>query len=165
MPALLLNRPIDDLFVRARMVLGMTQREFGAALGASHRTAERWDAGRSEPGPPAVCKAAVLVFPRDPALAQKLAAAASETLESLGLVQPPPPVPPPPPPPPPRPPLALLVAAVVTAAADATNVAPAAARTTLLAALRSMKDLGVTADEIQGALEARSEGAGKRRAT
>jgi hypothetical protein len=148
----LLNRTIDDLFVRARMTSGMTQREFGAALGASHRTAERWDARQSTPSVSTVCKAAVLVFPRDPALARELAAAASETLESLGLVEPPPP-PAPLPPPPPRPPLALLVDAVVTAAADATHVAPAEARTTLLAGLRRMKELGVTADEMEGALE------------
>jgi DNA-binding transcriptional regulator YiaG len=35
--------------VVARQALNMSQREFGPALGASHRTASPWDAGKSRP--------------------------------------------------------------------------------------------------------------------
>jgi transcriptional regulator with XRE-family HTH domain len=140
MPALFLNRTLGDLFVRARATLRMTQRQFGEALGASHRTAQRWDAGRTRPSVSEVCRAAVLVFPRDPALAQELAAAASETLESLGLAKP-------------RGPLELVVEVVVAATADAIDASPATARAGLLAGLRRMTELGVTPDELRAALE------------
>ncbi|HEY2509906.1 MAG TPA: helix-turn-helix domain-containing protein [Polyangiaceae bacterium] len=140
--AVFLNRPIGDLVVRARQTLGMTQRQFGEALGSSHRTAQRWDAGRASPSIMGVRRLARLVYGRDPSLAAELAAACSESLLSLGLVQPPPPAPPPPLP------RALILDAVLCAAAEAAKVRPSAVRAGIVAAFARAKELGVGAEEL-----------------
>jgi DNA-binding XRE family transcriptional regulator len=148
--ALFLNRPLDDLLVRSRRTLGMTQRTLGEALGASLRTAQRWDSGAAHPGVSQVRTLARLVFPIDPALAAELASAASETLVTLGLV---------PPPPPPQPalpvvPRSVVIDSIVCAAAEAARTHPTAVRAGLLAALAQARGLNVSIDELEKALGA-----------
>jgi transcriptional regulator with XRE-family HTH domain len=149
--ALLLNRPVVALLARARHALGMTQQQFGLALGVSHRTASRWEAGQSTPIPSQVSKLAVTVYPKDAKLAEELAAAASETLESLGVVAPLAPQPSLPPPLAPLP-TALLVDSVVCVAADALQAAPITLRGALLAAFRRARELRLTVDDVEKAL-------------
>jgi hypothetical protein len=90
---------------------------------------------------------ATLVFPRDRAIAEELAAAAGHTLESLGLeaaaV-----VAAPPPPPPSR----LVVDAVVCVAADALGATPATVRGALHAAFRRARELGLSLQDVEDAL-------------
>jgi transcriptional regulator with XRE-family HTH domain len=129
----------------------MTQKEFGEALNASHRTASRWEAGQSNPYTPELRKLAAMVYSRDAELADELAAVVGETLESLGIVAPPAPAPPAPPPPSPLP-SRLLVDAVVCAAADALEVAPITLRVALLAAFRRARELRLSVEEVETAL-------------
>jgi hypothetical protein len=147
------NRPIRPLVARAQFTLGMPHRAFGKALRASERTALRWAAGQSTMSVSQLRDLARLVYPRDATLAAEIAAAASETLESLGIVAPPPPLPPPVAP---RPDPNVLTDVVVCAAADALNLAPNAVRGALLAAFARARELGLTVQEVEGALKARA---------
>jgi hypothetical protein len=148
------NRLTGALVARARMRLGMPNREFGPALGASERTALRWSAGRSELTVPQLRTLAAMVYPQDPGLAAELAEATSTTLVALGIA-------PPPPPPapvvvaPPRPDPDVLTDAVVCAAADELSAAPSAVRAGLLAAFRRARELGLTIDEVEKSLAGR----------
>jgi hypothetical protein len=63
----------------------MSQAEFGPALGWSHRSAVRWDSGRSTPTEQSLVTLAKLLAPVDFDLAAEAATFAGETLESLGL--------------------------------------------------------------------------------
>ena len=74
------------LLRRSKIALGLTQATFGPALGASHRTAQRWEAGRAHPGSVALARLAKILAPIDLHLAAEAAAHAGETLEELGLV-------------------------------------------------------------------------------
>ena len=119
----------------------------GAELvGSSLRTVQRWSAGHGAPYSGDIAKLAAAVHPRDPELARRLAAAAGQTLESLGIV-----VPPPPPPvqvAPERSPLMpLLVEAVVAAAAEALDVSPRVARPAVLAAIERAKAAELSLDD------------------
>jgi hypothetical protein len=150
-PAVFANRPTRGLVALAQQTLGMTHRQFGEAIGASERTSLRWASGHASVGTRQLRELAKLVHPRDTALAASLAEAASETLESLGLV--------PPPPPPPVlaaviPP-ALAVDLVLFAAAEALGAAPSAARGVLLAGFRRARELGLSVEEVEKALAAR----------
>jgi hypothetical protein len=146
-----LNRPVAGLLVRACQVLGMTQKELGEALDASHSTAHRWIADRATPSVPQVRKLTALVYPHDKQLAAELAAAASATLEGLGLVQPPAPPPPPPAPPPPLP-TELVVDSLVCAAAEALDVPPRTVRAAIFAAFDRARRLRLTVDDVAVAL-------------
>jgi|HubBroStandDraft_2_1064218.scaffolds.fasta_scaffold70474_2 hypothetical protein len=128
----------------------MSQAQFGPALGASHRTAVRWDSGRSDPGGEAFCKLAALLVPHDLALAADAAAYAGETLESLGLVVPPPP----PAPPPARSKPEVLIDAVLCAAANQAGAVPETMRPILLAAFRRAREVGLSLEEAERALAA-----------
>lgn len=146
-----LNRPVGELMARARIVMGFTQQTFGDALGSSKRTAHRWESGKAWPSVSQVRQLAALVFPRDPGLAGRLAAAASITLAELGLVEVPAPgtMPPAPPPPPPR----LVVHAVVCVAADELAVAPDTVRRALYAAFKCARELRLSVEDVEKALE------------
>ena len=87
------------LFEVARSKLGMIQRNFGPAVGVSHRTAARWAQGTALPDDPTCIRLAHLIYPIDPQLAEQAAMHVAETLESLGIVPPTPPPPAQPPPP------------------------------------------------------------------
>jgi hypothetical protein len=151
------TKPIRLLLVEARQALGMTQREFGYALEASHRSATRWDAGRSTPSADALRKLAALLLPHDRALAVEAAAHLGETLVDLGLEAPPAPPPPPPPPSPPAPaapPYTTndLADIVVCAAAEATDTSPRAMRALLYVAFRRARQVGLSVAEVEAAL-------------
>ncbi|HEY2511362.1 MAG TPA: helix-turn-helix transcriptional regulator [Polyangiaceae bacterium] len=152
--ALFLNQPAGPLLARAHRTLGMTQGQLGNALGVSERTVSRW----YQRGPSVTvrqfCKLAALVYPRDPALARELAEAASETLESLGLVAPAPVVPASAPAPAPPPvPVAVLIDAVVCAAAEALDLSPGRVRSAVRAAFRRARELHLTIEQVDAALE------------
>ena len=144
--------PLGHLLAVARNALRMPQREFGPALGVSHRTASRWDTGRSAPSEPQLRRLAALLVPVDRSLAEEAAAHAHETLEDLGLVPPPPPAAPPPPPA--RPPVTTrdLVDAVVCAGAEASDASPRALRPVLHVAFQRAHELGLSVDEVAKAL-------------
>jgi hypothetical protein len=86
-----------------------------------------------------------MVFPRDPALAAQLAAAASATLIELGLV----PVQAPPPPPPTR----LIVQAVVCVAVDELAATPETVRRALHAAFKCARELNLSLADVENALK------------
>jgi transcriptional regulator with XRE-family HTH domain len=142
------QRSIRHLLTDARQKLGMSQREFGPALGSSHRTATRWDSGASVPFEPELRKLAELLVPIDQALATEAAAHIGETLENLGLVEARPPAKPVAPTPPPE----DLVDIVVCAAAEASDVSPRAMRTLLYVAFRRAHQVGLSVEQVERAL-------------
>jgi hypothetical protein len=142
------QRTIRHLLTDARRTLGMSQREFGPALGSSHRTATRWDSGASVPFELELRKLAELLVPIDQELATEAAAHMGETLESLGLVAARPPAKPVAPPTPPE----DLVDIVVCAAAEASDVSPRAMRTLLYVAFRRANQVGLTVEQVERAL-------------
>jgi transcriptional regulator with XRE-family HTH domain len=122
----------------------MSQREFGAATGSSHRTAARWDAGRSMPSPSQLGQLARLLHPEHPDLASEVADAADETLESLGLEAAPLP------PPAHRP--EDLVDVVVLAAVEQTGAPVATARSLLHVVFKRAAELGLSVEAVEKAL-------------
>jgi transcriptional regulator with XRE-family HTH domain len=146
------ERSVSHLLSDARRALNMVQREFGSALGASHRTATRWDAGKSVPAEHHLRTLTELLYPVDRALAAEAAAHVGETLESLGLEAPPAPPAPPIAPPKARPADGDLADIVVCAAAEATDVSPRAVRSVLYVAFRRACQLGLTVEAMERAL-------------
>lgn len=131
----------------------MTQAQFGTALGSSHRSAVRWDAGQATPGIDTLRTLARLLHPRDRALAAEVADAADgETLVSLGLEPPPPPRAPPPPTPAPLPRAEDLVDVVVLAAVELTGSLPATVRPMLHAVFKRGHEVGLTMEAAEKAL-------------
>jgi hypothetical protein len=139
-------RSIAELVTHARFAIGMTQRALGPLLGSSHRTAERWGVGQARPSNPQLATLAGHVYPRDPALAAELAAAAGQSLESLGLGVP---AAAPGPPPAPSP---QLLDSVVCQAAEAMDVSPRAMRVALRAAFARARELGLDVAAVADAL-------------
>jgi DNA-binding XRE family transcriptional regulator len=136
------------VILRSRRALGWTQKQLGENLGASPRTAARWESGSSHFDADFTTKLARHVYPVDRDLAIELAATIGQTLVGLGIEAPPPaplppppmapappPAPPAPPPPPPTSPTVLLDA-IVCSVADAANLVPRAVRPLVLLALR-----------------------------
>jgi transcriptional regulator with XRE-family HTH domain len=142
--AMFLNRPITPLLISARRALGLSQVQVSRELGVSHRTVARWERGQATIDVVRACRLARLVFPRDASLAAELASAASESLESLGLVATPQA--------PPPPPLPLVIDAVVCVAADALGAVPSTVRPALHAAFRRARELGLSLDDVEKAL-------------
>lgn len=141
----------------ARRALGMTQAQLADLIGSSKRTVQRWETSRAHPYAQDLAKLAGHVHPHDAEVAAELAAAMGQTLESLGLVVPPLPAPPPPPPPPAGPPPMprhLAVDAVVCVASEALGAVPNAVRGVLLAAFRRARELGLSCEEVEQALDA-----------
>ena len=149
------KRPIRIVVADARQTLGMTQAQFGMAIGSSHRSAVRWDAGHATPSEGQLEELARLLFPCDRALAAEVADLAGETLVGLGLEAPPAP---PPPSPPPAPAIVLraedLVDIVLLAAVELTGAAPADLRPLLRTVFRRAHDVGLTTEAAARALEA-----------
>jgi len=140
-----LNRDVHPFLVQAIRQLRMSNGAFGVALGSSKRTAARWLARESTPSVPQVVTLARLVYPKDAALAATLAAAASTSLEALGLRAAP------------RAPLSgiattVIVDAVVLSAADAMASAPGVARKGLRAAFARARALGIDLVELEKSL-------------
>jgi transcriptional regulator with XRE-family HTH domain len=140
------------------MALKMSQGEFGSALGSSKRTASRWDAGKSTPGPDALARLAALLVPVDRALAGEVAGEAGQTLASLGLEPPAPAAPPAPSPVPSGPPPVSpreRVDLVILAAVEGSGLLPSAVRPVLQAAVKRARELGLSLDAIDEALKAK----------
>ena len=126
-------------FTMTCMALGLAQAEFGALLGVSKRTSQRYAASGTELAPHTIIDLVRRVYPREPELAASLAAILGGTPESLGAV----------------PPTALpprAVDSVVLAAADAMNLAPREARLGLHAAFACADELGLTVGAVVEAL-------------
>ena len=85
------KRSVHLVVIDAQRALGMTQREFGYAVGASHRTAVRRAPRQSTPSEEHLRNLAGLLHPKNPALAAEVASYIGETLVSLGIEAPPPP--------------------------------------------------------------------------
>jgi hypothetical protein len=163
-------RPVAVLVSDAMKALGMTQEQFGYALGASLRTAQRWATGRATPYESNLRILAKLLHPTNRPLAVEIAAHIHETLETLGIetptpATPSPVVPPQVPPSPPRPPTNLVVESVVCAAADTLQMPPGGVREALRSAFARARALGLTVAEVDEALspaQSASEAARKR---
>ena len=54
-------RPMQRLLLRARQLLGWTERQLGEQLGSSHRSAVRWENGQSHSGASCAAEPATLV--------------------------------------------------------------------------------------------------------
>ena len=148
---------VPALLAEARRTLLLNQEQLANVIGSSKRTVQRWETSRSTPYPSDPAKVAALVFPHDAELAAEIAASFGQTLESLGIVvPPPPPLPPPAPAPagPPPMPRHLAVDAVVCVASEALGAVPGAVRGVLLAAFRRARELGLSCDEVEQALDA-----------
>jgi hypothetical protein len=158
------KRIIQLILLDAQRALGMSQRQFGYAVGASHRTAVRWAAKQSTPHEVHLRELAGLLYPTDPVLAAEVADYIDETLVSLGLEAPPPPPPPPPlpppaptPPKPPEPPPVRpedLVDILVLAAVKTTGAAPGPMRELLHTVFKRAKDVGLTVESAEAGLRA-----------
>jgi DNA-binding transcriptional regulator YiaG len=145
------ERPLAQLVSAARDVLPISYDALAMKLDSSKRTLQRWQAGESRPTADQLAMLARLVHATHAPLSSEIAAAAGETLVSLGLEDPPaPPVAPR------AMPRHLVVDAVVCSAAEATDVAPSGVRTILLAAFRQARELGLSTEEVHDALEARA---------
>ena len=133
----------SELLVRAQLALKKTQSSLGAMLGLSRRTIVRWtSAGWFTLTPAGLETLVAALHPVDPELAQQLAASHGATLEGLGVKKDPAP-------------RRRLVEIVVCAAAEALDVSPRAVRPALLAAARCAREVGVSFEEVEEALEAR----------
>jgi transcriptional regulator with XRE-family HTH domain len=140
----IVTEPLVPLVAEAQRTLGLTQAQLGELLGISRRTVIRWS-GASSPSQGDLVKLAKAVFPKDPALADRLARAGGARLHELGLA--------PPPQAPPSPQAREnAIASIVCAAAEASVGTPQAARAGLLAALDRAATLGVTSEELRSAL-------------
>jgi transcriptional regulator with XRE-family HTH domain len=145
------------MLVVARQALQMSQREFGPALGASHRTASRWDAGNAQPTESQLRSLVQLLAPVNPELATEAAAHIGETLENLGLA-----------PYAPQPAVSAtaetlrsakdLVDIVVCAAAEAADTSPRTMRPVLYVAVRRARQVGLTLEQIEQALAPEEDG-------
>ncbi len=143
------DRSVARLVDRASALMSAKQPGVPRLFDTSKRTLQRWQSGEYRPLASQLGHVARVVHPVDAGLAAQIAEAGGQTLVSLGL-EAPPPVPPAPLPPMPR---HLIVDAVVCAAADSTDAAPSAVRATLLAAFRRARELGLSTEEVERALE------------
>jgi DNA-binding transcriptional regulator YiaG len=147
---------IPALLGDARRALSLTQAELADLIGSSKRTVQRWETSRAHPYPADLTKVAGHVYKEDAELAAEIAATFGQTLVSLGIVAPPappPPLPPPQPAGPPPMPRHLAVDAVVCVASEALGALPGTVRGVLLAAFRRARELGLSCDEVEQALD------------
>jgi transcriptional regulator with XRE-family HTH domain len=145
-----LARPLRQTLLYARSTLGMSQAEFGPALGWSHRTAVRWERGVSTPSDKSLVRLAQLLVPVDVDLAAEVAKAAGESLESLGLVSQPAPE---------KPGLRAtphdLADTVLCAVAEAADLPPRVLRPILHAAFARARAIGLTVDQLEESMRPR----------
>jgi hypothetical protein len=151
-----------QLIFEARRLVAHSNREFALLTGASLRTVERYSHNGGISDISQTHKLIAAVHPKNPDLANQLAAAAGTTLEALGVVKPAPTIapaqaasPPPPavvvaPPPSPSIPEARPEHAdlVLFAAANALDMSPRALRPAVAAAFAKAKELGVSVGSL-----------------
>jgi len=157
-------RRVNLILGEARRALSLTQKEFGRAVGASHRTAVRWDARQSSPAEHNLRTLAGLLYPQYRELAAEVAEALGTTLVGLGLEVPAPvQAPPPTPVAAPAPLLAAedLVDIVVLAVVEQSEVTPSVARSLLHAAFKRAGEIGLTVEATEKALRPAPQGVGK----
>jgi len=156
-------RALNIILGEARRALAMTQREFGLAVGSSHRTAVRWDAGQSSPAGAHLLKLAKLLYPRHRSLAAEVAEALGTTLVGIGLEAPAPAPGPPIPVLAPAPLFAAedLVDIVVLAVVERFEVTPSVARSLLHAAFKRASEIGLTVEATEKALRPAPQSIGK----
>jgi transcriptional regulator with XRE-family HTH domain len=149
-----------DLFLRAQIALGMSQREIADLLEVSRSTIVRRTRGKTVPLYfDERSKLAQAVHHVEPALALEIAAALNETPQAMGIA---------PRPEPPKPePLddklvPLLVDGVVCAAADVASQPPAAVREILRAAFGRAQAAGLGVDALVKGLGGRGKRKGVR---
>ncbi len=132
--------PMDssEIVARAHGAVGGSQKEFAAMLGASRRTFTRWIAGESSPSWAQLVAIVRMVHPRDPVLAEHIAANMDETLESLGVTARAAPSP--------------SLVEVVSAAAESTGLPASAVQTALVMALTRANELGLGIADVLDAL-------------
>jgi hypothetical protein len=143
---------VEQLIILSSLALHTGQEGIGRILGVSRRTISRWTSHRAPKLRPSQTEAlARAVHPRDAALAERIAVAHGTTLAALGIG-----------PPAPSPAAALLKQAtsplrmvdiVVCAAAKALDASPRAVRPALLAAFRTVQEMGLSVEDVQAALE------------
>ena len=155
------RRDLRLIVLDSQRALNMSQRQFGVAVGASHRTAVRWAARQSIPAAHNLRNLARLLYPHDRVLAAEVAESIDETLQSLGLEAPPPPEPPP------APTVRAedLVDVLVLTAVETTGAAPAPMRTLLHAVFKRAREVGLTVETVERALSVAIAGAAKGEST
>jgi len=151
------------LLVHAQHALHVLQKDVAELLGVSRKTVQRWTAGHPRLTPTMLVTLTSAVHPKDPALAERIAAAYETTLEEMGVVVPPAPATPPPDPTPPAPPERpprdpsaerILADALVCAAAEMADVSPRLMRPALVAALARAREARLTVEEAHALLAA-----------
>jgi transcriptional regulator with XRE-family HTH domain len=149
------------LLARSRQALGTTQNEIADLLGVTRRTVGRWEGGRGAIGISELQKLASAVHGTDPALASEIAIEAGTTLHHMGLTARPATAAAsagaPAPPARPFPPVELMLDSILHVAAQALTGAEGAqpivaVQAVLSASLARAKGLGLTLDELVGAL-------------
>jgi transcriptional regulator with XRE-family HTH domain len=136
------------IHMEARAALGLNQRQTAELLGISKRTVQRWDSGRAYPYGHDYEALARALFPRDPALAARVAAAAGLTLEALGLAAKPPAQKQ-------GPSMDYLLDTLVSVAAVAAESKPAVIRPAVAAAFTFARQFGLSLEAVESALAAK----------
>ncbi len=143
------------LLGEAKSALVATYEQLGVAAGVSKRTVQRWMNGQSSPIFFEWHALAAAVYPRDLALAERLAKRGGATLAALGLE--PKPAPEAEPAPAPKPPLEPKhVDSIVCAAAELCDLPVRAVRPLVEAAFARAVELGYGAEEVARAFAARA---------
>lgn len=124
------------LIVTCQLALKMTHREFGALVGKSERTLQRWADRGGVLLPSEADVLAAALDPVRPDLAAEVRADGRATGESLGLLAP-----------------SAALQAIVQAAATALGANTDAVRPALLAAFEAAQDAGVSVDAVVAGLE------------
>ena len=122
-----------ELLVRSQLAIGKIQTTFAEFLGVSDRTMRRWQDGGTRLTLAMLLTLAGAVYPKDPALAARLAAAHGYTLEELGIG---------------LPPDQLLAYAITSAAAEVVGVTPRDMRPALAAAFDKARAAGLTMEAL-----------------
>jgi transcriptional regulator with XRE-family HTH domain len=151
---------VTPLIGRARVALGLTQKQLGEMFHTSMRTAHRWEGGKAYPDVEQIQRLVRAVFPVDAQLAAQLAHEAGTELSAMGLVvaSNDEPAAAPSPPSRPFPPVALMIDSILLAAVDAAQGDTGAAtgrqtvRDILRAAFSRARGLGLTIEEVEQAL-------------
>ena len=142
------------LLQEAARVLGLNQRGLVPVLNSSLRTVQRIHTGRSSLTSNHWGRLVRAVYPKDPALAARIAASQRTTLADFGVALPPPPPQPVSSPPPPRAVSPRAADSVVCAAADAMNAPPRVARPVVEAAFACAREMGLSVEAVAAALQA-----------
>ncbi len=142
---------LGPLLVEVGHTLSLTQRGVAELIGVTARTLQRRQLGpASQLTPSESATLARAVYPKNPELAARIAAAKGLTVERLGIAKPAP-----------APTGAHLVDSLVCAAAEAMDLLPRVARPGLLAAFTRAREMGLSVETVADALLAAEGKRGK----